>query len=49
MLPERDEHLGSSPCKVLLTILKMDKGRSQINGPKDKEIDNYAQGLTFER
>ena len=36
-------------CKVLWTILKMDKGETQTNGPKNKEIDNDALGLTSER
>ena len=31
------------------TILKMNKGRTQANGPKDKETDDYAKGLTSKR
>ena len=30
-------------------ILKIDKGGTQTNGPKDKEIDDNAQSLIFER
>ena len=29
--------------------LKMDKGRTQIDWPKDKKIDDDAQGITSER
>ena len=39
---QRDKHLGSPPCKILGTIPKMDKGRTQTNGPKDKKVDDYA-------
>ena len=44
---QRDKHQGSS--LKYSTILKMDKGGTQTNGPKDKEIDDYAPGLTPER
>ena len=46
---QRDKHLGSRPCKILRTILKMKKGRIQTNRPKDKKVDDYAQGLTSKR
>ena len=36
-------------CEILMTFLKMDKEGIQINGPKNKEINNDAQGLTLER
>ena len=46
---QRDKHLDSFPCKILPTIPKMDEGRTQINGPKDKKIDDYKKGFTSER
>ena len=36
--------MDSYSCKILRTILKMDKG-----GTNDKKIDDYAQRLTFDR
>ena len=47
--PQRNEYLGSLPCKILWTILNMDKGETLANRLEDKEIDDYAQGLTGER
>ena len=44
-----DKHLGYFPCKILRTILKMDKVRTQTNGPEDKKVDDDTQGLTSER
>ena len=41
--------LAVSLCKILGTILKIDKGGTQTNGPKDQEIDNYAQDFIFLR
>ena len=38
----RDKHKSSPPCKILGIILKIDKGRIQKNGPKDKKINDYA-------
>ena len=35
------------PCKILGTILKMDTGRTLINGPEDKNVDD-TQSLTSE-
>ena len=32
--------------KILGTILKVNKGGNQTNRPRDKEIDDYAQGFT---
>ena len=46
---QRNKHLGSSPCKIFGTLLEIDKGRSQINRPKDKKVDSEAQALTSER
>ena len=40
---QRNKHLDCSPCKILRTILKMDKERNQTNGLND------AQGLTSEK
>ena len=39
---QRDKQLHCPPCKILGTILKMDKGGTQFDGPKDKKMDNYA-------
>ena len=46
---QRDKHLGSPFCKILWTILNVDKKGTQKNEPEDKEIGNYAQGLTPEK
>ena len=46
---QRDKHLGSPPCKILGTSLLMDKGRTQINELKDKEVDDDAQGFVYVR
>ena len=46
---QRKKYLGSPPCKIFGTILKMDKGRTQINGPEDKKADDDAQSLTSKR
>ena len=40
---------GSSPYKIVWTILNMDKRGTQTNGPKNKETDDDAQSLTSER
>ena len=42
---QRNEYLGSTPCKIFRTILKMDKERIQKNGLNDKEINDYALQL----
>ena len=39
---QRDKHLGHSPCKILRTILILDKGRTQTNGSKDKKTNDNA-------
>ena len=44
-----NKHLGCLLCKILGTILKMNKRRTLTNGPEDKKTDDDAQGLTFER
>ena len=41
--------MGSTPCKILMTILKIAKRRIQTNRMKDKKIDDYAQGSTAKR
>ena len=46
---QRNKHMWNPPYKLLWTILKMEKGRTRLNEPKDKEIDDYAQGFTLER
>ena len=40
---------GMNTCIVLtllVPILKMDKGVTQANGPKDKKVDDDAKGVT---
>ena len=39
---QRDKHQGWPPCKILRTILEMDKGRTWINGPENKKINDDA-------
>ena len=39
---QKNKHLSSPPCKIIGTILKMDKGRTQTNGPPDKKVDDDA-------
>ena len=34
---QRDKHLGSPHCKILGTILEMDKGRTLTNGLENKK------------
>ena len=46
---QRNEHLGSPSYKILGTILKIDKEGTQTNGPGNKKVDDYAQGLTSKR
>ena len=46
---QRNKHLGSTPCKILVTILRFDKGRTQTNRPKNKKADDHTLGLTPER
>ena len=41
---QKEKHQGIPPCKILWSILKMDKGRTQSNGPNDKKILDKAQG-----
>ena len=41
--------MGSPPFKILWIILKIDKEGTQTVGPKDKIVDNNAQGFIFER
>ena len=40
---QRNTPLGCPSCKVLWTILEMDKGGSQIDGPNNKKINDDAQ------
>ena len=46
---QRNKHLGIPLCKILETILKRSKGRTQWKGPEDKKADDDAQGLISER
>ena len=39
---QRNEHLGSPLCKILLAIFKIEKVGTQRNRSKDKIINNYA-------
>ena len=41
--------MGSSPCKILWIILKMDKEGIQTKNLKDKENYVYAQSLASKR
>ena len=43
----RDKHLGSPPCKILETVLKIDKKVSQTYGPNGK-ID-YSPKVLYSR
>ena len=40
-----NKDLGNFPCKLLGTTPKVDKGKTQTNGPKDLEIGLYAPGF----
>ena len=40
---QKNKYLSSVSCKIIWKILKMDKGETQKKGPKNKEIDVYAQ------
>ena len=40
---QKDKPSGSPLYKLFETILKMEKGRTQINAPKNKEIHDYAK------
>ena len=46
---QRNKHLSGPASKMLRTFLKMEKGKTQANGPEDKKVDDDAQDLTFER
>ena len=46
---KRDKPLGCLLCNILRTILKLDKGGSQKNGPEDKKVDDDIQVLTSKR
>ena len=43
----KNKNLGSAPCKILRTILEINKGRR--SEPEDKKVDGDAQGLISER
>ena len=42
-------HLSGPACKIIWTILKMDKGATLKNRINDKEIDYDTQGFTPDR
>ena len=42
-----DKHMNSLLYKILMNILKMDKGGTQINGPNDKKVDDSAQKALY--
>ena len=39
-LIKKNQHLDGLPCKIIRIILKMDKERTQTNGPNDKKTDD---------
>ena len=39
---KRDEHLGCLPCKILGSIVKINRDRTQITGSHDNKIDDNA-------
>ena len=45
----KNKQLISLPCKILWTILNLDKGENQTNGTKDNKVDNYAEEFTHKR
>ena len=45
----RNISLGSPRWKIFRTILKIDKGGTQTNRPKDKKADEHTQDLTSQR
>ena len=46
---QKNKYLGSLLCKIHRTILKMNKGGTRTDRPKNKEIDDYKKDLTFKR
>ena len=42
------KYLGINPRNIFETILIMDKGEIQTNGPEDKKIYDFAKGFTSE-
>ena len=42
---QSNKHLGCPPCKILLTILKMEKGGTYTNLLKDEDIDDNVQNF----
>ena len=40
---QRNKYLSSPSCKILRTILKINKRGTQVNGPKDKKGNDDAQ------
>ena len=44
-----NKHLGSPPNNTLGTNLEIDKGRTSINEPEDKKVNDDIQGLTSKR
>ena len=42
-------HLDILLCKVFGTIFKMNKRGTQVNGQKEKKIDEYGAGETSKR
>ena len=37
---QKNKHLGFPPCKILGTILQINKRRTSINGPEKKKTHN---------
>ena len=46
---QRNKNQNCSSWKILGTILKMDEGGAQINGPENKKVNDDGQSLTPER
>ena len=43
---QRNKYQGRPSCKILWTILKMDRGGTRINGSNNKEIDDNPRDDT---
>ena len=46
---QRNKYLGSPSCKILGTILRINKGGTQTYRQREKKVDDYAQSFTSER
>ena len=39
---QKNKHMGCPPCKLLGTLLEMDKGGTSTNGPGEKKTKDDA-------